>query len=166
MLVTPDVVIWRFGRQDLPVGVTRPPGEVEHGCRADEGPDRLRVGADPALRKAPDRAGGGEEALDLVAGRCEGLGRPLVHDQDRAARPHRGASVPQRLDRPWEIVHALDEEHQVVAWRPVGRFVCQVSNFQVHPIGDAVAGGMLPADRDGRLIVVQAVHPDVGECLR
>ena len=83
-------------------------------------------------------AGRGEEPLHLVAGRGERLGGPLVHDQDRTAGSHRGAGVPQRLDRPREVVHAFDEQHQVVPRRPVGRPVGQVDDLQVHPVGHAV----------------------------
>ena len=81
---------------------------------ADAGAGRLRAGADAALRKAPYRSGGGEEAPGL-AGRGEAFRCSLVHDQDPTAWPYRCASVPQGYGRPRETVQALDEEHQVMA---------------------------------------------------
>jgi hypothetical protein len=75
----------------------------------------LRVAADEALRQAPQRAGGGEEPLDVVAGRGERVRGPFVHDDHGTAVGERRAGVPQHLHRPGEVVYALEEEHHVVA---------------------------------------------------
>ena len=85
------------------------------------GAGRMRVSAGSG--PGPTRPCGRHQ-IALAAGKKRSVSSPgavklfrcsLVHDQDPTAWPYRGASVPQRLNRAREVVHALDEQHQVIA---------------------------------------------------
>ena len=125
----------------------------------------MRVGADEALRQAPQRAGGGQEPLDVVAGRRERVGGAFVHDDHGTACGERRSGVPQRFHRAGQVVHALEEEHHVVPGCPVGRGVAEVADLHGDPVGDAVGDGVAAGGSDRGVVVVEPVDAQVAERL-
>jgi len=60
------------------------------------------------------------QPLDLVAGGDEGVGHPLVDDQDRATRPEQLEAGAEDVDRARNVVKGLEDRRPVIPTRQGG----------------------------------------------